>query len=236
MTVQPLHVASRTCEILNRPELVCKLRAACQVSGVTLLSTSLGHVGFISLERYLAVRFPTLYRSFLSARRTVVGVTILWLLFLTYAILPVAGYRQVGSLTGRSLSWASSLQPPLLVTVEPSSTLAQAVAHAYSTQAASLWQLCGKKRKENQLAKTMLYTVGILFLCYLPQMIAYPMVTLYPKKVHLVWIGLNWTHTVLYSNSLINPFWYCWRITELRRAVLSRAGFESKASAEENSN
>ena len=103
MTVQPLHVASRTREILNRPELVCKLRAACQVSGVTLLSTSLGHVGFISLERYLAVRFPTRYKSFLSARRTVVGVTILWLLFLTYAILPVAGYRQVGSLTGRSI-------------------------------------------------------------------------------------------------------------------------------------
>ena len=70
----------------------------------------------------------------------------------------------------------------------------------------------------------MLFTVLILALFYFPEMITYPIITKNPKKLSLIWIGLNWTQTFLNMNSFVNPFWYCYRLRAIRRAVFSLVG------------
>ena len=61
--MQPLYVTLRACEILGRPDLACTVRTLYSVAGVTCIGTSLGHVSFNSIERYLAVRFSARYKA-----------------------------------------------------------------------------------------------------------------------------------------------------------------------------
>ena len=47
-------------------------------------------------------------------------------------------------------------------------------------------------------------------------------------------IVLGWTNTLLYFNSCVNPFWYCWRIPRLRKAVRNLLRFREREMLYEN--
>ena len=232
--VQPLYVACRVCEILGRPDLVCTARTLYTVVGVMCIGTSLGHASFISIERYLAVRFSARYKALMSIHRTLFGVTLIWLFFILYAVFPVAGFPELGALVGRSIIIAVVV----LITAScytgtffkiGSSSVAAASGHV---SIASQMRI----KKEKKIARTMLLTVLILAVCYFPEMITYPIITKNPEKLSLIWIGLNWTQTFLYTNSFVNPFWYCWKFRAIRRDVLSLVGCARNLSPERDDN
>ena len=77
-----------------------------------------------------------------------------------------------------------------------------------------------RKTKEKKLGKTMLITVGILVACLLPSIIAYSLLEANESDMEVNWLILNWIHTLSFFNSSINPFWFCWRMQNLRKGVL----------------
>ena len=233
--MQPLYVACRVCEIIGRPDLVCTTRTLYKVVGNICGATSLGHVSFISIERYLAVRFPSRYKALLSIRRTLFGITFIWLFFILYVVLAVVGFpEQTAEFPARSILIAVVV----LITATcytrtffkfGSNNVAAASGHAsIATQQ--------RIKKEKRIAWTMLLTVGILALFYFPEMISYPIITKNLEKLSLIWIGLSWTTTIMFANSLVNPFWYCWKFRAIRRDILSLVGCARDVSPERDDN
>ena len=232
--VQPLYVACRVYEILGRPDVVCTTRTLYKVVGNICGATSIGHVSFISIERYLAVRFPTRYKALMSIHRTLFGITFIWLLFIVYVVLSVVGYpEQTAQFPARTLLIAIVVLITTICYTRTFFKFGSNVAAASGHVSIAAQQ---RIKKEKRIAWTMLLTVGILALCYFPEMIAYPIITRKPEKLSLIWIGLNWTPTIMFVNSLINPFWYCWKFQEIRRDVLSLLGCARNVGPERDDN
>ena len=75
------------------------------------------------------------------------------------------------------------------------------------------------ERSKRSALNTFVFYI-VLILCYFPLFVAMVMLSIY--QIHLTneW---NLTDTVAFMNSSINPFLYCWRLRELRTAVVKTA-------------
>ena len=72
-------------------------------------------------------------------------------------------------------------------------------------------------QKSTKSAKsTFIYYIAMV-ICYLPMFITKAIASVFPDQWTSAWIL---TETVVFMNSSINPFLYCWRLRELRAAVL----------------
>ena len=244
---QPLFIACRIFELLRRPELVCGLRIAHTIATKICVGASLAHTCLISIERYLAVSFPTRYNVLLTKRRTVVAVSLLWLISIVYSVLPYLGYSaEVGNLVGLSIlvalfvvvtagCYIGTFAELDVKSVRLNRHRGARVATAnvpcqpptevpgQLSVAASL-----RKKKEKRLARTMLITVGILAFCYLPGILAYVLLAQKRDELERNWIVQRWCVTLFCLNSFVNPFWYCWRILHLRRAVQKLLGLRQR--------
>ena len=166
--------------------------------------------------------FPTRYKALMSIHRTLFGITFIWLLFIVYVVLSVVGYpEQTAQFPARTLLIAVVVLITTICYTRTFFKFGSNVAAASGHVSIAAQQ---RIKKEKRIAWTMLLTVGILALCYFPEMIAYPIITRKPEKLSLIWIGLNRTPTIMFVNSLINPFWYCCKFQEIRRDVLSLLG------------
>ena len=244
--VQPLFITFRIFELLRQSELVCRLRTALAMAAKICVGASLSHTCLISVERYLAVNFVAPYNVLLTKRRTVVAVSLLWLISTVYSVLPFVGLPEVGNFTGLTALVArfvvvnagcyigtfaelgaksARLNNHREARVAPANVPCQnptEVPGQLST-AASL-----RKKKEKKLAETLLITVGILGFCYLPGILAYALLPQKRDEMERNWIVQRWCDTSFYLNSFVNPFWYCWRIVHLRRAVQKLLGFRER--------
>ena len=166
------------------------------------------------------------------------AVSLLWLISTVYTVLPFVGYPEVGNLAGLSVlvllfvvvtagCYVGTFAELDVKSAELNNRRGARVATAnvpcqppaevpgQMSAAASL-----RKKKEKKLARTMLITVGILAFCYLPGILAYSLLAQKRNKMEVNWVVQRWCDTSFYLNSFVNPFWYCWRILHLRRAIL----------------
>ncbi|CAH3030667.1 unnamed protein product, partial [Porites evermanni] len=74
------------------------------------------------------------------------------------------------------------------------------------------------KARYRKAVYSALWVQVTLVICYLPYGIA---VALTPQRgMHLsTYLALQFTATLVFLNSSLNPFLYCWKITEVRQAV-----------------
>ena len=173
-----------------------------------------------------------------------VAVSLIWLFYTVYSVLPVVGYPEVGKLVGRvviiALVIAVTAGCYIGTFVELGANSARLLSHRRSRLAPANVprQLSAaallRKEKEEKLARTMLITVGLLAFCYIPEIVAYPMLPQNREEMGINWIVLSWTNTLLYLNSCVNPFWYCWRIRDLRKAVRKLLRFREREMLHEN--
>ena len=75
------------------------------------------------------------------------------------------------------------------------------------------------QQMEKSAKNTFIYYI-VMILCYAPLIISMLILSISPSHWTSIW-GL--TDTVVFTNSSINPFLYCWRIRELRKAVVKAA-------------
>ena len=66
---------------------------------------------------------------------------------------------------------------------------------------------------------TFIYFI-VMIMCYVPVFVAMSILAIAPDLWSKAW---KLTDTIAFMNSSINPFLYCWRLSELRRAVLKTA-------------
>ena len=210
LVVQPLFIAFRL--------MVCRtLLYAYSIWSGLVCAVSLCTMATISVDRFLALHYHMRYLDLMTTKRaTYISVTI-WLIC---ALLSCSYFLSepmfflviaVGIAICLLLSTFSYVRIYRIVRRHQLQIQAQQQAVESLNTENNLNMLRSKKSATNTFVFYM-----CMILCYMP-VIIYVLVLVF----HNDWLTLrDVAYTVVYLNSSINPFLYCWRLSELRATVV----------------
>ena len=216
--VEPLYVTNWTSVVKERWDICYYSLRTAAFSGYTLCVVSALTLTAISVDRLLALLLGLRYRQVVTFRRTCITVTGFW-------ILSIVGASTL-FLNRRITSWflyiVTALCPvttifayaKIFVTLRHNQIHVQ--SHAAQGQPSQAIPLnIARYRKAVYSALWVQGTVGI---CYLPYNIA---IFLTPQRGMplSIYLATNFTASMVFLNSSLNPLLYCWKIREVRQAV-----------------
>ena len=191
-----------------------------QISSATLCSISLCTLTAISVDRLLALQLGLRYRQVVTIAR-VRGIIILsWLVFLSLGMLYFWNRRIFTTAVCGSvlLCLVASTSSYIKIYFTLRYRLAQ-----LSQQNAQDQRNIFPQRHVSRYKRTVsssLWIYFILIVSYLPFAVVQVVRTLHGDSPFIV-VAEGITTSLVYLNSSLNPFIYCWRIREVRQAVKS---------------
>ena len=187
--------------------------------GVVLFGVSLMTLTAVSVERFLAMSLGLRFRQVVTFRRTLVAVVCFW--FINVAIAALCFWNYLVFL------WYGCM---LILICIVSSTIAYTKIYTdlyrQQTRVRDLsFQLQDNQtesplniaRYRNTLSRSLWIQVTLL-VCYIPYCVVTALATFTGLTPPLV-LGWRFTTSVVFLNSSLNPFLYCWKIAEVRQAV-----------------
>ena len=215
---EPFYVTYLTSVVKERWDTCSYVRRAVGYSGFFLCAVSLFTLTAISVDRLLALLLGLRYRQVVTFRRTCITVSGFWILSIVCA--------STLFFNGRIASWCLYIVSALcLVTTifayakifctlrHNQIHVQNHVAQGQPSQAIPL-----NIARYRKAVYSALWVQGTLVICYLPYVVV---VALQPQRGMSLSIyrAQQFTATLLYSNSSLNPLLYCWKIREVRQAV-----------------
>ncbi|CAH3175191.1 unnamed protein product, partial [Porites evermanni] len=193
--VEPLFVSYWTSVVKERWDICYYAELAASFSGLTLCVVSLLTLTAISVDRLLALLLGLRYRQVVTYRRTCMTVTGFWILSISPQ-LTVAYTKVFCTLRHNQIHVQNH------------------VAQGQTSQAIPALNIA----RYRKVVYSALWVQGTLVICYLPYV---TVVALQPQRVTSLSIyhAQQFTTTLVYLNSSLNPFLYCWKIREVRQAV-----------------
>lgn len=210
LVVQPIYIASSITNVYFLHILTAMMAfAACGVS--------LGTMAAISLDRFFALHYHMRYNALMTSFRAITVLVTIWL---------------TTSLLSCLIFW----DPSIYVVVIAILISVYLIISAYfyvriyrivrqhhlqiqhqepGSQQLSEGQLSNQKRLNRSALNTFVFYICTI-LCYLPRCISLQLSDPY-TYMKTAWI---FTDTLIFFNSAINPILYCWRIRDLRAAVV----------------
>ena len=189
----------------------CLTSVAFSVFGSVLTSVSFGTVVSVIIERYIALCLHLRYEDVVTVKRARNFLITLWLIGGTLPFIWVWLTPKY-----RSHFFSTRILLCLLissVTYIKKSTEMNARKHEKMTQ-----------RKRNTFNMFVVHCV--LLLCFLPYSICWLVVKSY-GCTNCSWIAINFALTVVNINSSVNPFIYCYRMRQIKPAMIMTAGFKT---------
>ena len=214
LVTHPLSVTYRISSIYKQWNLCRYARSAGYLSSYALCGVSLLTMTTISVDRLLALLLGLRYKRIVTLKRTYVIVATVWVSSGVAALCYI--------LNKRIVFWFLYIIVPLCLVISVAAytkifhTLHynKARVQQQSSQPNSLNILRYRKAVHSALSVQL-----ALVVCYAPYIIA-ESVTARRKTLssHIVVIR-GTVVALLYFNSTLNPFLYCWKISEVRKAV-----------------
>ena len=216
--IEPLTVTYFTSVVKERWDICYYAYRAGNYSSFVLCVVSVLTVTAISVDRLLALLLGFKYRQVLTHRITCIIVTGFW-------ILSIVGASTL-FLNRRITSWCLYIVSALcLVTTTFAYTkifftlrhnqihVQNHVAQGQPSQAIPL-----NTARYRKAVYSALWVQGTLAICYLPFSILFVLTPRrgMPLSIYLAW---NFTTSMVFFNSSLNPLLYCWKIREVRQAV-----------------
>ena len=193
----------------------CTATVGLNLTASCLSCVSFGTVTAISLERYLAIHLHLRYEEIITMKRVRRFLVVLWLLggispFVWVLFAPK--YKSYYYVTGIFLCL-------LISTVAYIKIYRIVRCHLKHIETNAVTRKEDNLRHRTKSAYNMFLVYCVLLFCYLPYLIglAVGKITGYTKWN---WIAINFALTILNINSSINPIIYCYRMREIRRAIL----------------
>ena len=217
---QPL-AASSWMLITHEHWIPCRyaITAAVIISHV-LCGVSLLTMTAISVDRLLALSLGLRYRHIVTLKRTYIVVVTFWVLSSVAALCYTLDYRIT--------TWYFIIVIPLcyVISIVSYTKIFCALGHHHTQIQDHVQQQPSQPNAVNtaQYKKAVYNALWVqlaLIVCYFPYHYGLVKIVIRQSKTyssHQVIIG-GVTSTVIYFNSTLNPFLYCWKISEVRQAV-----------------
>ncbi|XP_078344037.1 melanocyte-stimulating hormone receptor-like [Oculina patagonica] len=224
LVVQPVYIAN-----VFRNDSLFKIRntvafSACGVSLMTMTA--------ISVDRFLALHYHMRYPDLMTTLRPMCISATLWLL--SFLLSFIIFWR----LNSFQLAIAVTIVICLLISTVCYIKIYQIVRqHQLQIQAQQqAMEIYNTENNQNMdqskkgAINTFIYYI-VMILCYTPMIISVSIRATSRKRWTDTWVLAE---TIAFMNSSINPFLYCWRLRELRTAVVKTARQMSCNLTEEN--
>ena len=216
--VQPLAVTYLTSAVKERWDVCYYSHWAEVFSGYTLCVVSLLSLSTISVDKLLALILGLRYRQIVTYRRTCITVINLWIFSIVGAS-TIFWNRLITSwwqyiITALCLITTIFAYAKIFFSLRHNQIHVQNhVDQGQPSQAITL-----NIARYRKAVYSAMWVQGTLVACYLPFGIV---VALTPQQgmTLSVYLVRRFTVSLLYLNSSLNPFLYCWKIRELRQAV-----------------
>ena len=219
--VEPFHVSLLMSMVNERRNICCFTFAAVVITEYFFCFLSLLTLSAISVDRLLALLLGLRYRQVVNLRRTYVAVIAFWVFSFVGSI--VFLWNELIS------SWYSyTIAPLCLVTsvycygriflrLRHHQTQVQGNAHGQPNT--TIPQNIARYRKT---VSTALWLQLTLVVCYFPATLVGPLIiqgVIRGELSSAIFLASEFTLTLVYFNSSLNPILYCWKITEVRQAA-----------------
>ena len=190
---------------------------AAYITGSVLCSVSLLALTAISVDRLLALLLGLRYKQVVTLKRTYIIVATFWV---------VSGVAAVMHLVDPRITiWYGNIVVPSCLVISFSSyTKIFRRLRNHNTQVQDHVQQQSRQPNALNMARyrkavyTALWVQLALVICYVPSCTVSTLVAYIGlnSSLFLAWVI---TVTLVYLNSTLNPFLYCWKISEVRHAV-----------------
>ena len=218
---EPLAVTYFTSVVNERWDICYHANWATDFSSCTLCSVSLLTLTAISVDRLLALLLGLRYRQVVTLRRTFITVIALWILSIISACtifwnpLIFAWYQHIR--TALCLVTTIFAYTKIFLTLRHNQIHVDHVqSHVFPGQPSQ--EIPPNIARHRKAVNSALWIQVTLVVCYLPFGIV---VALTPQRGMPLssYLARNFAATIVYLNSSLNPFLYCWKIREVRQAV-----------------
>ena len=215
---QPL-VATLWISVVHEQWRLCRFAwEATSISGYGLCLMSLLTMAAMSVDRLLALLLGLRYKQIVTLKRTYVIVVTLWIITvvatLCHALLP------------RIARWFGRIIIPscLLISIASYAKIFLALRRHQAQIQDHVQQQPSQPNALNmaryrKAVYSALWVQLVLVVCYVPNMTVEIVISLSLKGLSKIIVIRGMANVLVFFNSTLNPFLYCWKISEVRRAV-----------------
>ena len=219
MVAQPLQVAAGIASLHGYLNLFCSVQPFYGAVAYYFCSVSFITMTAISIERYLALRLGMKYRLVVTVRKVVLILVFMrmgcamWAISRMWNIL----INKISGLIIGLLSVFFTFSCYFKIYGNLRVSKRRIASHEGPTSRTS-----GVLNKAlyRRSVNSMLCLFGVLITCYIPYFCTLIVVAIEGYNAPVV-LATNLTSQVIFLNSSLNPFVYCWRIREIRRRVIA---------------
>ena len=212
---QPLYVAYWMSVVYEHWSFCRYARDATVISSYVLCGVSLMTMTAISVDRLLAMLLGLRYKEIVTLRRTYIIFAIFWIVSLLSGLFFHLNYRVT--------FWLSFTAAPLCLVISIASytKIFRAISHHqaqiqdYAQQQPSQPNALNMARYKKAVYSA-LWVQLVLVVCYVPNMTVEIVIS---KGLSNFMVIRGMANVLVFFNSTLNPFLYCWKISEVRRAV-----------------
>ena len=215
---QPIYVTYWMSVVHEHWSLCRYARDANIIPGYALFGVSLLTATAISVDRLLAMLLGLRYKEIVTLRRTYIILAIVWVVCLVAGLFSYLNYR-IGL-------WYRIITIPscLVISVASYTKIFRALSH-HRAQIQDHVQRQPSQPNALNMARyrkavyNAIWVQLALVVCYVPQFIVRIVIFLSAKRFSNFFLIFGMGIVILFFNSTLNPFLYCWKISEVRRAV-----------------
>ncbi|XP_078344033.1 melanocyte-stimulating hormone receptor-like [Oculina patagonica] len=210
LVVQPVFIAYQ----LTKTGSVYKT-----LTTTTVCGASLSTITAISADRFLALHYHMRYPDLITTKRAIYTLAVLW--FLSFLLSLFSFWK----MDAYYLAMGCGMSICLLISTVCYIQIYRIVRH-HQLQIHAQQQAVENLSTENnqhiqrstKCAKSTFIYYTVMIMCYTPFVVTILFIP--PRQWTSAWY---FTDTIAFMNSSINPFLYCWRLRELRTAVVKTA-------------
>ena len=192
---------------------------------------SFSHLVVISIDRYIAIKYPLRYQDIVTETRIITSVVLAWGFTLLMTINELA-LTLIDSETIYSIYSQVNILIEIVIMTLFTAAVLWSYGYIYSETRRQVKRLKAEQlpqeeiqriKKDRKAATTLAIILIALVFTYLPAIITgilatLPVSTVVPPRLRvIIW---SWVAISIMSGSLANPIIYCWRMKNLRRAFL----------------
>ena len=213
MIVQPFYIIYHMFYITNQRQTGAIMMKAFNVISNLLCGVSFLTTTAVSIDRYLSLHLHLRYQELVTVRRTGRLLVILWF---------------VAALVASTLLWNADVTffAALLVIATCLATTIGVYARIFMVvriqrkkivqQRAG--QITGTAMQNTKSTLSMFYVCFVHTLCYLPYFVFLILRDGY-ATTEFTYLATEFSQTLIFLNSSLNPVLYCWRLRDIRAAV-----------------